>query len=123
LLKHSNKILSNSSCYSVIFNVQNLISALIILFFNFTEKQQQKSKMAISVQHIWIMCSLLLGSSYLFLPMLSIMLMTDYYYKYKVQLNNCTLHTNFSTKNKTYRGYLTPKFLALTPPTCTCSRE
>jgi hypothetical protein len=50
--------------------------------------------------------------------MFSIMLMTDFYYKYKVQLNKCTLHT----KEKTYREYLTPKFLALTPLTDTCSR-
>lgn len=53
LLKHSNNILANSSSYSIIFNVQNLISAFIILFFNFTARQQQKSKVAISVQHIW----------------------------------------------------------------------
>lgn len=39
--KHSNKILSNSSYYSIIFNVQNLIYASIILFFNVTEKQQK----------------------------------------------------------------------------------
>lgn len=59
LLKHSNKILSSSSNYSIIFNVKNLISAFIILFFNFTERQQQKSKMAISIQHILIdYCSL-----------------------------------------------------------------
>jgi hypothetical protein len=93
---------------------KNLISAFIILFFTCTERQQQKSKVAISVQHIWTEYSFLDYVQFTTWQFLPFSAHNTFILKYKVQLDKCTLHTNFNTKNKTYRRYLTSKSLALT---------